>query len=165
MKVKCGFRPLELIKCSVYSCKAYSKAQVVAAVNDEDINKGLTLIGDKSLELSTDEGELLFDGVIDRVSLIREKELALLVLNAAADICDIRALEYAPNGSSRGELDLSKCRYIELQGIRGYELMGTEHIMLGDTASIQGKAYRVTQIYWEYECNSLTCDCRIEEID
>lgn len=165
MKIKCGYKPLKLIKCSVYSCAVYSKAQVIAAINYEDINKGLTVLGDKSLELSTDEGELLFDGVIDRVSFIKEEDTVLLALNAAVDICDIKAIENTSYKGSRGEIDLNKCCYTKLSGSRGYEIMGTKPMMLGDTVSIQGKTYCVTQLYLEYEGNNSTCDCRIEAIE
>ncbi len=172
MKVKCKYEKLRLSRITIYECEAYSRASVIAYVNEKAAEAGRRT-EDKSIEIYADNGEKLFEGMIEQDMTAMDGKGCRLIINAATGI-DLALKNISPDNSGTGKIvDLSGCRVIENKNnaeFKGYDIVGADYVRVGDIVSFRGESFRVTRMCALYDADSgdgderLSCDCRIEPI-
>ena len=170
MKVKCKYEKLRLSRITIYECEAYSRASIIAYV-DEKVAENGRKTEDKSVEIYADNGERLFKGTIEQDMAARDEKGCRLIINAITGI-DLALKNVSSDNSKTGRVvDLSGCRVIETEnnaGFEGHDIIGADYVRVGDIVSFKGKSFRVTRMCALYDADSgnerLSCDCRIEPI-
>ena len=168
MQVKCKYKVLKVNRIIIYDCGTYSRAHIEADIDNETADKAKKT-KDKSIEIYTDNGERLFDGMIENDMVSKTEHGCRLVINASTGFNLSYEAKCAVKRNMEKEIDLSNCRTVaDEKGdvVSGYNLVNTDFVRVGDAVTFRGKRFCVTRSVIRYKADSgkPLCDCRIEPI-